>query len=138
VRGARLTRALRKMLALSPSLTIAEIDDGLRRSLRPIRLPLHVLRAYCASLDWIALDPATDTLSASVPLDPVRYLTPLERDLVGLVEQSGPVVDFRGTIRLAEEAGLNRTSVGIYLSRSPLLTTVGRGRYALRRAPVAA
>jgi hypothetical protein len=137
-REAGLTRALRKMLALSPSLTIAEIDDGLRRSLRPIRLPREVLRALCESIDWIELDRESDTVSAAVPLDPRRYLTPLERDLIALVGQAGPVVDFGRTMRLAEEAGLNRTSVGIYLCRSPLLTTVGRGRYALRRRAIAA
>jgi hypothetical protein len=131
--GGRFPRALRKVLALSPALTIAEIDEGLRRWVRPILLPRRVLRELCASLDWLAFDRDGDSVSTAVPLDRLRCLSPLERDLVALFEEAGPVVDFRRATRLAQAAGLNRTSVGIYLSRSPLLTTVGRRRYALRR-----
>ncbi|HKI90654.1 MAG TPA: hypothetical protein VJ986_00015 [Gaiellaceae bacterium] len=125
-------RRLRKMLAVSPVLRLADVEDGLQRTTRPVRLPREILRAFCASLDWLDLDSATDTLAAAVPLDPARYLSPLEQELVALVRQAGPVVRLSRAARLAERAGLNPTSVTLYLSQSPAIQTVSRGRYAVR------
>ncbi len=125
-------RRLRKMLAVSPVLGLADVEDGLRRTTRPVRLPREILRAFCASLDWLELDPATDTVSAAVPLDPAVYLSPLEQELVALVRQAGPVVRLSRAARLAERAGLNPTTVTLYLSQSPAIQTVSRGRYAVR------
>ena len=125
-------RRLRKMLAVSPVLGLADVEDGLRRTTRPVRLPREILRAFCASLDWLELDSTTDTVSAAIPLDPAVYLSPLEQELVALVRQAGPVVRLSRAACLAERAGLNPTTVTLYLSQSPAIQTVSRGRYAVR------
>jgi hypothetical protein len=42
------------------------------------------------------------------------------------------VLGFTAAVRLAEVAGMNPASAGVYLSRSPVFQTVSRGRYAIR------
>ncbi len=49
-RPSRAARALAKMLAVAGSLTLAEVDDGLRLVARPMLMPRPVLRAYCGAL----------------------------------------------------------------------------------------
>ncbi|HWX09145.1 MAG TPA: hypothetical protein VNY33_04130 [Gaiellaceae bacterium] len=133
-RKSRAVTGLRKMLSVARSLTLADVDDGLRRSARPVALPREILRALCRSFDWIAFDPGADVVSSTVPLDAGRTLSPLERELIRIFRTEGPVLGFRRAVDLAADAGLNRTSVGLYLGRTPVLQTVARGRYAVRGA----
>ena len=49
----------------------------------------------------------------------------------------GPVLGFTRAVQLATAAGINPTSAGLYLGRTPVLQTVARGRYAVRGAAVA-
>jgi hypothetical protein len=44
------------------------------------------------------------------------------------------VLAFTRAVQLAAEAGINPTSAGLYLTRTPVLQTVSRGRYAVRGA----
>src|SRR5579872_239032 len=122
------------MLSIARSLTLADVDEGLRRSSRPVALPREILRALCRTFDWVAHDPRSDAVSATVPLDPARTLSPLERELVRIFRIDGPVLGFRRAVDLAAVAGINRTSAALYLGRTPVLQTVSRGRYALRGA----
>ena len=133
-RRGRVATGLRKMLSIARSLTLAEVDDGLRRSARPVALPREILRALCRSIDWIAFDASSDVVSSTVPLDAGRTLSPLERELVRIFRTEGPVLGFRRAVDLAADAGINRTSAGLYLGRTPVLQTVARGRYAVRGA----
>ncbi len=126
-------RAIEKMLAVAGPLPLAELDDGLRRSVQPLFLPRDLLRAWCRVLPWLELDPETDVVRPRLPLDPRRVLTPLERALVAIVREQ-PHLRASQVGRVAGEAGLNPTSAMIYLSRSPLFRTVARGRYALAAA----
>ena len=136
-RRGRAVTGLRKMLSVARSLTLADVDDGLRRWSRPVRLPREVLRALIRSFDWIAFDAGRDVVSATVPLDPGRTLSPLERELIRIFRTEGPVLGFRRAVDLAAAAGINRTSAGLYLGRTPVLQTVARGRYAVRGAAMA-
>jgi hypothetical protein len=67
-----------------------------------------------------------------VPLDLERTLSRLECLLAGVFQAEGPVLGFTRAVRLAEAAGMNPASAGVYLSRSPVFQTVSRGRYAIR------
>jgi hypothetical protein len=133
-KSSRAGTGLRKMLSIARSLSLADIDDGLRRSARPVKLPRTILRAMCETLDWVAVDRRSDAVTATVPLDPARTLSPLERELVRIFRTSGPVLAFTRAVELAAEAGINPTSAGLYLTRTPVLQTVARGRYAVRGA----
>jgi hypothetical protein len=122
------------MLSIARSLSLADIDEGLRRSARPVTLPRTILRSMCETFDWLAVDRRSDAVTATVPLDPARTLSPLERELVRIFRTDGPVLAFARAVQLAAEAGINPTSAGLYLTRTPVLQTVARGRYAVRGA----
>jgi hypothetical protein len=128
----RAATALRKMLSLAPRLTVTDIRGGLDRQRLDVQLPCDVLRAVCAAYDWLTLDRAADVVSLVTPLDPKATLSPLERLLVGIFRAEGPVLGFTRAVRLAEAAGMNPASAGVYLGRSPVFETVARGRYAIR------
>lgn len=129
-RRTRATTGLRKMLSVAPALTLAEAANGLRRPGCGVSLPREVLGALCETLEWICLD--ASVISATVPLDPDRILSPLERALVAIFRESGPVLSFTRAVRLAEEVGINQTSAAIYLGKTPVLKSLARGLYALR------
>jgi hypothetical protein len=126
----RATTGLRKMLAVARSLTFPDIEDGLRRPGCDVALPRATLRALCDSLDWVSVD--GPRVSASIDLDTDKVLSPLERKLFRIFQTDGPVLEFTRAVRLAEAAGISGTSAGIYLGKTPMLQTVGRGRYSLR------
>jgi hypothetical protein len=132
VRGVRtpVGNALRKMLSVSPSLSLADVDDGLRRSFRPVRLPQDVLLRVCESIPWLTVD-AASTVTAKIALDEARFLSSLELAVVRIFRTAGPVLSFSAALRLGEQDGLNPNSVGLYLLRSPVLRKVARGRYTL-------
>ena len=128
----RAATAVRKMLSLTPKLTVTDIGGGLDRQRLDVRLPGDVLRSLCATYDWLAYDRGADVVSLAAPLDPEQMLSPLERLLVGIFQAEGPVLGFTRAVRLAEASGMNPASAGVYLSRSPVFQTVSRGRYAIR------
>lgn len=128
----RATRSLEKMLSVSPTLPIGEVDEGLRRSFRAVTLPLHVVRSVCGALPWLTLDRRRDTVSTNAPLDPARTLSPLEQRIVAIFRTAGPTLTFSHVVELALRDGLNRSSVAPYLTHTPVVKTVARGRYTLR------
>ncbi|MCW2975092.1 MAG: uncharacterized protein JWM06_373 [Actinomycetia bacterium] len=136
-KSSRAGTGLRKMLSIARSLSLADVDEGLRRSARPVTLPRSILRSMCETFDWIAVDRRSDAVTATVPLDPARTLSPLERELIRIFRTDGPVLAFTRAVQLAAEAGINPTSAGLYLTRTPVLQTVARGRYAVRGAMAA-
>jgi len=124
--------ALRKMLSLAPTLTLADIEGGLNRQRIDEPLSHDVLRSLCATCDWLTLEQGADVVSTPTPLDPKRTLSRLERLLVGIFHAEGPALGFTRIVRLAEASGMNRATAGVYLSRSPVFQTVARGHYTLR------
>jgi hypothetical protein len=128
----RAATAVRKMLSLASTLTLMDVKSGLERQRQDVQIPYDVLRSLCGAYDWLSFDGRTDVVSLVTPLDPVRTLSPLERLLVDVFQTVGPVLGFTHAVRLAEAAGMNPASAGVYLSRSPVFQTVSRGRYAIR------
>jgi hypothetical protein len=127
----RVARIVPKLLSIARRLSLAEVDDALRRTFNPIVLPLRVLRDVCVSIPWVEIDDRS-TVTSRVRFDPQHVLSPIELALARIFEGAGPVLSFRQVVELAREAGLNRNSVGVYLTRTPILKTLARGRYALR------
>jgi hypothetical protein len=129
----RVARILSKLLAISRRLSLSDIDDALRRTFNPIVLPLRVLREVCESIPWLQIDERS-TVTSQVRFDPQRVLSPIELALARIFEGAGPVLSFSQVVELTRAEGLNRNSVGVYLTRTPILKTLARGRYALRGA----
>lgn len=133
----RVARILPKLLSVARRLSLSEIDDALRRTFNPIVLPARVLRELCESIPWLLVDDDRSTVTSLVRFEPQRVLSPIELALArifeGRIEEGkGPVLSFSQVVELTGERGLNRNSVGVYLTRTPILKTLGRGRYALR------
>jgi hypothetical protein len=129
--GGRAARTLRKMLSIAPTLTVSDIDHGLRRSLRPVVLPREIVRLLCESQRWLRVDREDDTVTARTPLDQARVLSPIERKLVEVFRRAGPTLTFSRALALAERDDISMGSVRFYLSRTPLLHSRERGQYTL-------
>lgn len=132
----RAVNYLRKMLSVSPSLTLTDVRDGLRRPARSVRLPRGVVRGLCEQLDWIEV--ASDVVTITVSLDFRRVLENTEETLVDVFTEHGPVLDRATAIDVAEQYGLDRTTAGLYLGWSPVIERLAINRYALRGADVPA
>jgi hypothetical protein len=123
----RAVTVLRKMLALSPSLRLADIADGIRRALRTT-LPLEAIAALCESQSWLAVE--NGIVSATSPVDE-RVLSPGERKVVEMFRVEGPTMRFSDAVQLAERNDLTPASMRFHLVRTPVLRAVARGTYAL-------
>lgn len=127
---------LRKMLSVTPSLTVAEVRDGLRRHHRSINLPRMVIRGLCRQLDWVEVD--GDVISRTVDLDYRAVLENTEETLVEIFRAHGPVLDRQTAVGLAEDYGLDRTTASLYLGWSPVVERIVVNRYSLRGADIPA
>ena len=130
----RVTTGIGKMLSVTPRLTLEDVADGLARQRSDVRLPRAVLRSLCATIPWLELDTGSDVVYPVSALDPARTLSPLEQRLVDIFHAQGRVLPLTRISSCAAAAGMKRATVGVYLHRSPIFTSVSRGRYALRGA----
>jgi hypothetical protein len=128
----RLDGILRKMLAVSRSLTLAEAGDGLRRSYRPVVLPSPVLRRLFETVSWLQIDDRRGTIKSELEFDRGRELSPVEERLIDLFVEHGPTLAFAQTVKLGATLGLNKNTVGYYLAHAPIIKSVRPGRYSLR------
>jgi hypothetical protein len=132
----RVARVLRKLLSVVNGVSLPEIQGALRRTSRPLDLPKRVVGNVCDAIDWI--DVSGGMVTSRVELDRRRELSVIELALARIFDAFGPVLTFREVVDLGGEAGLNRSSIGVLLTRTPILTRVERGRYALLGWAVAA
>jgi hypothetical protein len=133
----RATRTLEKMLSVADALSVTDVDEGLRRPVRAVALPLHVVRGVCSAHPQLEVDRARDIVSAAAAFDPARTLSPLEQRIVAIFRDAGePTLTFSQVVELARRDGLKRSSVAPYLTHMAVLKTVSRGRYMLRRGAV--
>lgn len=134
VRGvrSRVAPILRKMLTVTATLTLHEVELGMRRAFKPVDVPLHIVAPLCERYPWIVVDRRTQIVTRKVTFDAERELTPVERQLADLFSRHGPELSFAKTIELGSRVGLSRPTIGVYLTRSPLFERVHRGRYVLR------
>ena len=130
----RAVTVLRKMLALSPSLRLADAANGIRRALRTT-LPPEAIAALCESQSWLAVDRSAETVEARTPIDEERVLTPGERKVIAMFRVEGPTLRFSHAVQLAERNDLTPASIRFHLVRTPVLRTLSRGTYALLGTP---
>jgi hypothetical protein len=128
----RMELILRKQLSLAPRLSLREVDEGMRRSFKPVAVPPAVLVDLCGEFDWIALDHQRRSVTSLHSFEPRRELSPIELAVASLFGARGEVLSFTEAVERGRERGLNRNSVGSYLLHSPIFGAVARGRYVLR------
>lgn len=127
----RIELVLRKVLAVSPVSSYADIDDAMRRSFRPVRLPLAILVERCLMLGWVETD-RRGALRATQVLEPTVELTPVERELIASFDGPDEVLSFSEAVIRGTRRGLNRNTIAGYLGHSPVIRSVGRGRFMIR------
>jgi hypothetical protein len=133
----RVDALLRKMLTISTALTLDEVERGLRRSFQPVIVPWHIVAPLCELEPWLVVDRDRQTVTRKISFDRTQTLTPIERQLLDLFRDHGPVLSFAEAISLGSKAGLNRPTIGVYLTRSAVIERIERGRYVVRGVPVA-
>jgi hypothetical protein len=131
-RRSRVEGDLRKMLSVSSTLTLAQVDRGLRRARRPVRVPIEILADLCELFPWLVVDKARGTVTLKIALDPSGTHSPVERAILGIFLDHGPSLTLGEVVAKAEPLGLLRMSVSVYVTRMPSLERVARGHYALR------
>lgn len=134
VRGtrSRAEGALRKMLSLSGTLSVAELQDGLRGAPARIDVPLEVLANLCAALPWLVADPARGSVTLKVALDPNSAHSPIELAILRIFTEHGPRLETGEVVAHGQRLGLGAMTVRAYLARMPSLERLAHGRYALR------
>ena len=133
----RAANHLRKMLAVTPSLSLTEVREGMRRYRgRDVNLPSVVLLALCECFGWVRV--VGDRVLAAEPLDYREVLENTEETLVDIFRKHGPVLDRATAVDLGEQFGLDRTTTGLYLGWSPIIERLVVNRYTLRGAEVPA
>ncbi len=127
----RVTTRLKKLLAVSSTVSLREAYGGLQKDHRLAGFgpPVKVFTEFCRELPGIRL--ANGFVSAIDPLDPESLLSPTERKLVGIMERHGVPITFGELRKASLEAGLSISSASVCVSTSPLVRNHSRGVYSL-------
>jgi len=130
----RLLNQIEKIMAVAPSVSIAELRDGVGRPhrMKGLRLPRHVLARLCADSGRYEL--SGDRVLA-MPGHPhwKDCLGQGEAALVAVLLDHGPLMPREELERIAVgEKGVNRGSFYVYVGSSPVLACYAAGVYGLR------
>jgi hypothetical protein len=131
-----LPKAIDKSLAVAGRIRVSDLAAAVGRNRRIWKTPPPeaVLLEFCRQSagmrierDWIIADP---------PRDWRKALTGVEAQLVGILQEHGPVMD-RGTLEdLCVGHGMNRFSFHAFLASSPAIAQYGHSVYGLLGAAV--
>jgi hypothetical protein len=134
VRGTRSKAepAIRKMLSISGTLSVADLQDGLRRAPARIDVPHDVLANLCGLFPWLVADPVRGSVTPKVVLDPDSTHSPIELAILRVFTEYGPRLEARDVVAHGQQLGLGAMTIRAYLTRMPSLERLAHGRYALR------
>ncbi len=129
---------IRKILAVSPTIDIGELRAGVGRPHRRkgFAPPRRVLLELCRQLAWCRVD--GNAITATQWQDPDQVLSESERLIFKVFGGHGPVLERTELEKLCLEAGINRNSLWIYVTYSPIIARYGSGVYGLRGADIPA
>jgi hypothetical protein len=127
---------IRKILAVSPSIDVGELREGVARPhhRKGFAPPRRVLLEVCRQLAWCRVD--GNRISTTQLLSPDQMLSDSERIIFNVLKTHGPVLQTLELERLCLQAGINRHSFWIYLSYCPIITRYASGVYGLRGADI--
>jgi hypothetical protein len=126
-----LPKTIDKVLAVAGEVTLSELRTALARNRRLWKAPPpeHVLLAFCRSMPNIVVHGRR--VLSEPPRDWRKVLTGVERRLVDVLREHGPVME-RGEMEdLCVAAGMNRFSFHAFVSWSPVIVQLGHSVYGL-------
>ncbi len=129
-RDSTLAGTVRKMLAVTPTLSLADIFSGLERAhrVRPLP-PIEVVRSILAHDPSLVAD--GDAVRSAVPLDRRSVLSDGELGAVEVFEREGGVLLWTEAMDGLVATGLSKASAAIYLA-GPLFVRRFVAIYTLR------
>lgn len=128
-----------KVLVVATSLTVAKLREALARdrSRRAAQVPADVLGEYLVQNPSFLVECDVVTLARMAP-DGSMYVSKVERTLVDLMREIGPVCRRRDILLAGQMRGLKAEKVNDLLATSPLVTKQHRGLYSVVGDPVSA
>jgi hypothetical protein len=135
----RLLNQIEKIMVVAGSVELVDLRNGVGRHYRMegFRPPREVLARLCVETGLYHRDDTRIVGGPDLP-DWQDVLGDIERGLVEILFEHGPVMRRDEIVELAIDQGLNRNSVGVYLTYSPVLERYAPGVWGLRGAPVSA
>jgi len=129
---------MRKILSVTSPISVAELRAGLGRHYRVqgFAPPSRVLLALCELLPGYRVEGST--VFAEPALDWRAVLSGVERQMVGVLKEHGPVMSRIDYEELCVARGVGKSTFYVYLDYSPVLHRYARGVYGLRGADVPA
>ena len=126
-----LPKTIDKVLAVAGEVTVAELRAALARNRRLWKAPPpeHVLSAFCRSMPDMQIHGRR--IRSDPPRDWRKVLTGVERRLVGVLREHGPVMERGAMEDLCVAAGMNRFSFHAFVSWSPVIVQLGHSVYGL-------
>ncbi len=119
-RPGTLIGVIRKVLAVAPRLHISELRRSLarHRRLSGFAPPRAVLLEICRQLPFCRVD--EELVSAEPPLEVADLLSDIERAMVTIMRQHGPLMRWGDFRRICLESGIGAITFGIYCTNSSL------------------
>ena len=131
-----LPRAIDKVLAVAPTISVAQLRTAIGRNRRMWREapPEQVVLEFCRQTPGVRVE--GDRLTAEPPADWKAVLTGVERKLVEILKEHGPVMERGALEELCVAGGMNRFSFHAFVACSPIVTQHGHSIYGLFGADV--
>lgn len=132
----RLLNTLRKIVSVAPRISTSDLRVGVARHhrMQGSAPPQRVLLALCRQL------PGCEVQDQLVIADPApewrKVLAPVERTIVRILMEKGPVMERAELEQCCLDAGINRSTFYVYLDYSPVVERYARGVYGLRGAKI--
>ena len=132
----RVLNRARKILSVVDRIGVSELRDGIARHHRMegSAPPRHVLLELCRQAPGFRVE--RDEIIADPPLAWTEVLADVEKTMVRILLEHGPVLPRPEFERHCLSAGMPRTTFYAYLDNSPIITRYSRGVYGLRGFPV--
>lgn len=134
----RVLGTIRKMLSVSPRISMDEIYEGLVRNCRMDEegfAPKPIIQKVCARVPWIQVHQRA-FLQRRMHFSWREELVGVERTLVEVLVRSGNALDHYDFKRRCLALGVPEGSFTVYEGNSPVIRRVSRGIYGLRGAVI--
>jgi len=131
-----LPKTIDKILAVTGSVTVGQMRTAMARNRRLWKNPPpdNVLLEFCRQTPGIRVE--DDRITADPPRDWRKALAGVERKLVEVLKEHGPLMERGAMEDLCTDDGMNRFSFHAFVSWSPVIEQLGHSLYGLLGADV--